>query len=244
MLPSEVTVCIPTFKNPQQLTEALISLVRNTDFSGRILVINNGSADYEEVQFYVPYEVDWINSGGNLGWEKSINLGLANSSTPLFCMSNDDILFPINPNFWKIVTAWFSNGKVGAVGPVSNSAYWYQTLTLLGLPESFICGVLIGFFQICLRDCLEEGLDYTLPGGDDIDLCIRIRNSGKHLVVDRRLFVFHYGAQTGNRLYPQYWGSEKHQIDAYNALIRKHGLTKWQSCWDGTIMETRCCPAT
>ena len=242
--PEDVVVAIPTYNNINQLAGALVSLVRNTDFRGRILVINNGETRYEDVQALIPYEVDWIDAGSNLGWCGGINLALKNSDHPLFCMANDDILFPVNREFWSNTVEWFNQErmamravKVGGVGPCSNYVSGYQNMHLHGMPDRFSAPLLIGFFATYLREALGDGLDESLPGGDDYDLSIRCKKARYDLVVDRRLFVYHYGSQTGQRVHPGAWDTQQHQMDTYNALVRKHGLSAWYSTMNGPISE-------
>ena len=43
------------------------------------------------------------------------------------------------------------------------------------------------------------GLDTSLPGGDDIDLSIRVKGLGKRLIAERRAYVHHHGSVTGRR---------------------------------------------
>ena len=83
---------------------------------------------------------------------------------------------------------------------------------------------------------LEEagGVDDTLPGGDDIDLSIRLRDAGYALVVRKDIFVWHHGFQTGERLNgtsdkPGGWNSQEMSDNTNMALIKKHGLQKWMN---------------
>ncbi len=82
------------------------------------------------------------------------------------------------------------------------------------------------------RKKLEEvgGVEDTLPGGDDFDLCIRLRKAGYTLVVDKSVYVYHYGCQTGKTVHGKYWDSDEHQTNVNIALINKHGLrTFWET---------------
>lgn len=225
-----ITVAIPTFNNPAQLRETLATLVVNTDFAGRVLVINNGEPGlYPEIQADIPYDIDWLDAGRNLGWEGGINEALRLTQTEFFCMLNDDVMFPpASHEFWGRTMRWFDMPDVGGVGPSSNyvsgmqSAHVYPTQTMLTVPY------LIGFCATYRTALLKElgGLDETLPGGDDLDLSLRVRDRGLQLVADRRSYLHHHGGQTGTRVRSD-WDSQKHQADTYNALIAKHGLRKW-----------------
>lgn len=238
-----LTIAIPTFNNVRQLVHALVSLTRNTDFDGRILVINNGDEmlgpdTFEAVvRGAVPYDIQVVQAPGNLGWCGGINLALSMCETELFCMCNDDVLFLTNREFWKCVYRHFSRPGVGGLGPTSNYVSGYQNMVIQGLPDVFSSPLLIGFCAVYRTELLRDGLDETLPGGDDMDLSIRVKDAGFHLVVDRSLFVHHYGSQTGHRVYGDFWDSKQHQADTVNALCRKHTLKRWYECMNGELRE-------
>ena len=239
----KLTLAIPTFNNYNQLVHALISLVRNTDFDGRLIVINNGDERIGDESFadavrrVVPYHVEMYQAEANLGWCGGINAALGVSDSELFCMCNDDVLFPPNRQFWKRVYSHFALGWVGGVGPISNYVSGYQNMILQGMPDLFTSPLLIGFCAVYRRDVLGEGLDETLPGGDDYDLSIRVTKQKLGLIVDRTLFVHHYGSQTGKRIHQDYWDSDEHQLATINAIARKHGLAAWYECMNGEIRE-------
>ncbi len=224
-----LTLAIPTWNNPGQLTSALLSLVRHTDFSGRVLVINNGEPCYERVQGAVPYELDWIDAKENLGWMGGVNEALAHTDTPFFCMMNDDVLFPYDESFWDRTLRWFDLHDVGGVGPSSNYVAGAQNVQYFPTHPTLSVPYLIGFCATYRTDLLKGlgGLDGSLPGGDDLDLSIRIKDKGFELVADRRTYLHHHGGQTGQRVHAGDWDSERHQAATYNALIHKHGLTRW-----------------
>ena len=228
-----LAVIVPTFNNPQQLHDTLMSLVRNTDFAGRIIVVNNGAPGngyYEQVQGSIPHEIDWIEPGKNLGWMGAINLALPEVQTEWVCMLNDDVLFPpASFEFWQKLTGWFDRTDIGGVGPTSNFVAGHQSAFMHGLNPRILVPFLIGFCALYRTKVLHElgGLDESLPGGDDLDLSIRVKDAGWMLACDRRVYLHHIGQQTGHRVHPGEWDSQKHQADTYNALIRKHGLKRW-----------------
>ena len=71
------------------------------------------------------------------------------------------------------------------------------------------------------------GLDEELPGGDDLDVSIRLSQNGYKLIAERGSYHHHIGQQTGKRVFEGYWDSEIHQEKTMNAIIRKHGFTDW-----------------
>jgi GT2 family glycosyltransferase len=224
-----VTVAIPTWNNPHQLRGTILSLVHNTDFTGRIIVVNNGQDSYESAQGVIPYDLDWVDAGENLGWIGGINEALSMTDTELFCMLNDDVVFPWDKSWWDRLVAWFNKVDIGGVGPASNYVAGWQSIHRHSEHPILSVEYLIGFCAMYRTEHLEDmgGLDASLPGGDDLDLSIRMKDRGKYLVADRRSYLHHYGSQTGNRVHAGYWDSQLHQADTYNAIIRKHGLRRW-----------------
>jgi SAM-dependent methyltransferase len=87
------------------------------------------------------------------------------------------------------------------------------------------------------RSAVEQagGIDMALPGGDDLDLSIRLRKAGYELWVDRNVFVYHHGFKTGERVNGNStvsggWNSIEMQERTNQALIQKHGLRAYLEC--------------
>lgn len=211
-----LVVAIPTWNNPEQLKNALASLAR-TDIQdyGEVRVVDNGG------------------SNQNLGWCGGINKALREAPpSDLFCMCNDDVVFPPG-DFWRKLIRWFDSARIGGVGPISNYVAGLQHASLAQLPPAHTTNLLIGFCALYRRELLKDGLDEALPGGDDLDLSIRVRKTHV-LAVDRTAFLYHLGAQTGRRVHPNYWDSRDHQHKTMNAIIRKHGFRRWYDCVNPT----------
>jgi hypothetical protein len=168
-----------------------------------------------------------------------INLALPEVQTEFVCMLNDDVLFPpASFSFWKTLLAWFDKTDIGGVGPTSNFVAGHQNAFVHGLNPRLLVPFLIGFCAVYRTKILKDlgGLDETLPGGDDLDLSIRVKDAGWELAADRTVYLHHIGQQTGHRVHPGEWDSQKHQADTYNALIKKHGLRRWYDCVNGKAL--------
>lgn len=230
-----LTIAIPTMDNQQQLTWCLESLCKHTDFPYEIVVVSNAPRDrvwLEELakssMFVGKVRVKYM--GYNAGWEGGINSALEDCETEFFCMLNDDVIFlPGNSSFWQDMVGPLVNPRVGAVGPCSNFVAGAQSLMQLKVPNIVETSLLIGFCMVIRTDFFKSlgGLDTKLPGGDDLDLSIRIRKSGRGLMINRFCYLHHFGQQTGRRLEGDKWNSEWQQQVTNNALIRKHGVASW-----------------
>jgi GT2 family glycosyltransferase/predicted SAM-dependent methyltransferase len=224
---SNVDILIPTWNNPQYIVPCLESLSQliHIDMAD-IIVVNNGEKGSVTVQ---SPKVKVLDAGKNLGWEGGLKLGLEHSKAPFVCFLNDDTFFPFSESLWlnKLIQN-FRDPKVVAVGPSSNAIMGVQNIWAKTNWPVVSVRFLIGLCFLVRRDALDAcgGVDDTLPGGDDIDLSIRLRKNGGSLLCDKNAFVFHHYGKTGNRVHPG-WDGIEHQTAYRKALWEKHGLKEF-----------------
>jgi GT2 family glycosyltransferase len=222
----------PTWNNETILNRFVMSLVRFTAEPFRLVIVNNG-----DKPIYFTHQdprVIVLTAGKNLGWMGGINAGLewvrANDPAKYICFINDDVQVLEHDYGWlpKMLKA-FEKPGVGAVGPTSNAIMGYQSFHHVGLPPYLETAALSGMCMLVKREVIEKigGLDENLPGGDDLDYSIRIRDAGYRLGICRRTFLFHHYGQTGKRVHGEYWDSQAHSEAINAALIKKHGFKAW-----------------
>lgn len=234
-------IIIPSFNNYEYLRPCLESILRNKTSVGlfHIYVVNNGhknSCDWIGSQ-----DVTVLNAGSNLGWEGGLEYALTKTSAPYIMFLNDDTLIPPTSLMWiNQLLQHFISDEVGAVGPSSNVVMGLQNIFHQTDINIFTAKYLIGFCFMVRRDALVKagGVDPSLPGGDDLDMSIRLRDAGYKLIVDKNVFVYHHGFKTGTRINGDYqkmngWNSFEMTEKTNHALIRKHGFKKWWDCIKG-----------
>ena len=238
-----LTIQIPTYRNIKQLGDTVWSLLVNTEFPMVIRIINNDPMSSEWIHQMIKEtgadNVEVIEAGGNKGWMGAHNLALPKCDTPYVCLLNDDVVFtPWQSDFWRKLCRWFKRDEIGAVGPSSNFVMGSQNLWHINHPLCYGTTLLIGFCVIVRTQVLKDigGLDETLPGGDDFDWSIRIRDAGYRLIVDRSAYLHHIGQQTGRRVHGTAWDSTVHQENTINALVRKHGVKKWYDTMQAKVL--------
>ena len=235
-----LTVAIPTWNNLQQLEWCIKSLFKHTEYPLNVIIVDNGGKG--EVKFKLDMgnninnklPITVIEPKENLGWMGAINLALEDCDTEYFCMLNDDVVFiPNQQEFWRVLLSNFNEGRVGAVNPCSNFVAGAQSLMYMDTSVVFNSAILIGFCLAIRTNVLKDlgGLDPTLPGGDDLDLSIRLTKAGYDLRVDKRCYLHHFGQQTGSRVHEGHWDSSWHQELTNNAIIKKHGVKAWYDCF-------------
>lgn len=243
-----VSIIIPTFDNPQFLIPCLSSMLGNKHAEGffHIIVVDNGHTPCESfLPDDIKSKVQIVRTGENLGWEGGLIEGLKHVPKDvefiLFC--NDDVHIPTSSFLWlaDMVEA-MRDPKVGAVGPSSNVVMGAQNIFDERPYFAFYANYLIGFCMLVRKEALEKagGIDATLPGGDDLDLSIRLIDAGYKLVVHRRVFVYHHGFKTGTRVKGDQqsaggWNSYEMWHKTNTALIKKHGFARWQQMLMGEL---------
>ena len=232
---SRVDIIVPTWNNIQYLLPMVSSVYTHKFYYPfRLIVVNNGHPESMLAVPTVP-EIKIVQAGGNLGWEGGLKLGLQHADSDFVMFANDDIMIPTGSKTWlRNMMAYMGVPIIGAVGPTSNVVMGSQNI-FMPVPEEFLYArFLIGFCMLLRREALEKagGIDEGLPGGDDLDLSIRLRDAGYTLICDRNTFVYHHGFKTGERIHGTAdkvngWNSEQMSEKTNTALIRKHGFRKW-----------------
>lgn len=237
---SQVAIIIPSWNNPQYLYPCVDSVIRYTVPNDlfKIYIVNNGDPEHV-TSFMNDSRVQVLQMKSNVGWEGGLQAGIENSTEPYLLFLNDDTMIPSHQRSWlqKLVDN-FSDPVCAAVGPTSNVVMGKQNMFVPYSDETMVAKFLIGFCMLVRRDALLEsgGIDRTLPGGDDLDLSIRLRKMGKSLVIDRDVFVYHHGFKTGERIEggPNVnggWNSIQRIEKTNFALINKHGLKSFLDLW-------------
>lgn len=245
-----IDILIPTYNNFEQLTQMINSIAPyRLLYPVRFIVINNGEPAMSEHPFFQHEAILMLTPEKNLGWEGALRLGLEHSDSEFVMFANDDIYLPETSKYWlSNLLRPFQHKEVGAVGPCTNVAMGQQNI-FTQRPNQVTASwyqvpYLIGFCMLVRRSALDEvgGVDDTLPGGDDIDLSIRMHDKGYRMVLDASTFVWHHGFQTGTRLHgghttPGGWNSPEMTEKTNMALIKKHGLRKWYQCLYGQYSD-------
>lgn len=242
-----VDIIIPTYNNRQYLEPCIYSILkyRSSENIFHIYIVNNGHPESCR-QFYGHNNITVLETGGeNYGWMRAINYGIKNSKADFVCMMNDDTFIPQSSIMWlNVLLQNFLDPKVGGVGPTSNVVMGLQNIFANTTLNTFTTKFLIGFCVLYRRKAIEDVglLDEGLPGGDDFDYAIRMTDKGWKLIINRNVFVYHHGFQTGNRLFGGSdrkggWNSEHYTSTVNTAIIKKHGLKKWYELMRGAVVE-------
>lgn len=234
-----IRIIIPTFNNPEFLNPCVESIIRTGILQdmARLTIVNNGKQPIKQMLANFPH-IDVIDSDVNLGWEGGLDIALKDSDEPFVCFQNDDTFIPIHSiRFYQRLLTAFSDKTVGAIGPATTTAAGPQSIFAGNAPCRIVEVPFLIFFTVMLRrEYLENvgGVDTSLPGGDDLDVSIRLRNGGYKLLLDPASFIIHHGFKTGARVHgdgyagvKDGWNSQEMSERTNTALIKKHGFKNW-----------------
>lgn len=236
------SIIVPTWNNPEYLIPSLDSIAKTGSLDGlcELIVVNNGDQPLD-------YLKDWPNTKvikpkSNLGWEGGLQAGLQVAEGDFICFQNDDTFIPkATQSFYSQLLWPFQNKNVAAVGPATTIASgWHSIFQKSPLRQLTEVSYLIFFTVMLRRSDLEAagGIDTSAPGGDDLDLSIRLRKMGKHLLINPDAFLIHHAFKTGTRIRGDHtvaggWNS-KDMIDKTNQwLIQKHGFKMFMETMRG-----------
>lgn len=247
---SSVAILIPSFNNLDYLLPCINSIIRYTipEDLFHIYLVNNGEKESMEPFKDNPY-ITILQQDKNMGWEGGLKAGLEASKEPYVLLMNDDTFIPAHQRLWlHMLLNEFVHPGCAAVGPSSNVVMGSQNIFIPRMEVTLKVKFLIGFCMLVKREYLEAagGVDTALPGGDDLDLSIRLRKLGKYLVSHRGVFVYHHGFKTGERVEggPNQggWNSIEKIERTNHALIRKHGLREFLDLWSDVPSDVKGAP--
>lgn len=178
----KISIVIPTAfaKLDELLKPNLQSLIEYTDLTNvEVIVVANGCTDGTEA--YVkslgpPFKV--ISFPDAMGYTRATNEGLKVATGDyLVLYNNDNVLLPQHKNRWmdQLLEPFKNNPRMGITGP-------------LQLHDDYAdADVIIGFCLCISRAVLQDAMAHTNSlldevfspgGGEDIDLCCRVRAKG------------------------------------------------------------------
>ena len=232
-------IIVVTWNLPEYAVPCVQSILAGLpDNTIHVYLVNNGAPEHNQY-FPKSKNLTILQMPENAGWEGGLKAGLSYSNAPYVVFMNDDTYVPPCSQGWaRKLMRHFIDPACGAAGPSSNVVMGHQNI-FIGEQQNRMVNFLIGFCMMVRRSDLDAagGIDDTLPGGDDLDLSIRLRKLGKYLICDREVFIYHHGFKSGERLRGADWNSLA-MIERTNfALIKKHGLRAFQNLWSGPAWD-------
>lgn len=234
------SIIILTYNNLDYTKQCLESIRKYTDKNTyELIIVDNNSVDGTKEWLLKQEDVKVILNEENLGFPKGCNQGIEVAKGDNILLLNNDVIVTEN---WlsNLVHCLYSNEKIGAVGPVTNSAAYYTAIPVTYSninemhdfakkfnhtePEKWEERLkLIGYCMLIKKEVIDKiGLldERFTPGNfEDDDYSVRIRNAGYKLLLCKDTFIHHYGSVS--------W---KENVSGYGELLtenEKKFMEKW-----------------
>lgn len=211
----KTSIVILTFNQLDYTKECIDSIRKYTNKKEyEIIIVDNHSTDGTVPWLKKQKDIKTIYNKENVGFPKGCNQGIEISTGDNILLLNNDVIVTAK---WldNLVQCLYSASDIGAVGPITNSASYYQSISVNYKSEQemqvFAKAVnqsnpnmweerlkLVGFCMLIKRTVLERVgvLDEIFSPGnfEDDDLSYRIRLAGFRLLLCKDTFIHHYGS--------------------------------------------------
>lgn len=239
------SVVIVTYNSMKTIQACIRSVLEHSGTFDEVIVVDNASRDATP-QFLKNLEVQDVRlkvilSEENLGFSEGSNVGIREANGEYIVLLNPDTEVP--EGWLARMRHYFSDPRVGAVGPLSNYVAGLQQVPLhfpvnisseitpaqvqeiaarINARRGVESKLLIGFCMMMRKSALDEIglLDAELfLGCDDLDMSWRLRTAGYKLLIASDVFVLHEGHVSFNTEPGEI--TEKLNQESVDALARK-----------------------
>lgn len=249
-----VDIIVPVFNAGNYAIKCINSIFSVKSHLGfRLIVVNDGSdkgttIELENAQNRYHPRLQLIHNKTNLGYTKSVNIGLRESITNYIAILNSDTIVC---DYWldNLVRCINSHDSIGIAGPLSNAAS-YQTVPSIYDERGFCTHeieedkiqyvanaihdasrkvyprvpIVNGFCYMIKREVINEiGIldeeSFPIGYGEENDFCLRAIRSGFAIAVADDTYVYHFKSKT-------FGASRKKELSRLGRehLIKKHGI--------------------
>lgn len=235
-----VSIIIPVY-NQHELTEECINAVlENTSGEYEIIIIDNGSDPSIHLPFTGLVESCIVRNEENKGFPAAINQGIQESSGDVICLLNNDCI--VTPGWLDTLLPHLDQFDI--IGPVTNyssgmqqvsadsysnkdelnqsAASWAEAMAGTDPTEvKWIIGFCMMFKQSTydLTGPFDESIWPAC--GEEIDFCLRARQSGLRIAIVPSVYVHHEGSKTFEDM------NKEHPYSEIINKCDKHLISKW-----------------
>lgn len=230
-------IIIPIWNQLEHTKECIKSIVTNTHYPYKLIMIDNGSdkktREYLE-GLKTQLSIHLIRNEENLGFVRAVNQGLRKSKAPYVCIMNNDT---VATDGWlsEMINIAGSNKGLGLVNPSSNNLGQHKgsdTINVYGAKlkafkgQYIEMGSCVGFCMLIKRELINKigYLDEIYRDGnfDDTDYSRRAEREGYLCVRAKGAYVYHHMKSSFLKI-RDYEESFRRNEEAYS---RRWGKTK------------------
>lgn len=200
-----VSLIVPTYNRILKLFRLMKSLDKLNPIPDEIIIIDDNSTDGtgklldKWSRIKREYHKEIILKSKNKGPADSRNLGIYQSRNELIAFTDDDVV--VHTRWIKSITSKLLNadkavvGVGGAVKSINNDilSKYYVEHKILEAPKqlNYLPTVNCCFKKKALTKIGGFDTSFSFAGGEDTDLCLRLKNRGYYFVKEKKAIVYH-----------------------------------------------------
>lgn len=222
--PLKCDIILPVYNQCEVTKKCIESIIRNTDTPYRLIIVSNGKDPKTKrflsgIEARSDIEVTLVHNSENMGWVKSLNLGIKLSNAPYVCFQNNDTIVTAG---WlrKLINILKLREDFGLINPTWGRRPAGMSIEKYnGLLEKKKKGCFVetdwcrGFSVVIKREVVERigqvdevyGLGYL----DDVDYSVRAIEAGFITLCALDTYVYHQRNVTASEIFKEKW-NEKH----------------------------------
>lgn len=227
---SLVSIIIPVRYRPDLTRVCIDSILKYTQSEYEIIVVQEGD-DQEIKNLLLSYpQIKYIQNKEPKGFAGAMNTGLTMASGDYYCFLNSDTV--VIPNWLELMLEAFNEDGVGLVAPTYTEATNKQVVDYnRGQIFDFIDDPLSlkGVCFLIKKEVIDQvgkwDESFGFGGGEDNDICLRIKKVGYKLVIARRSYIYHYGSASFRELFNNDIDySKKYAVGQFNKVKEKYQM--------------------
>lgn len=192
-----VSIIIPVKHRADLLRVCLDSIIAYTLEKYELILVCD-DVNKGEFSFIKDYKVKILYNADRLGFPKTVNRGFLEAQGEFIMELNLDTV--VTPGWLtEMLKAFKLDDRIGMVAPTFCETGGIQHVdhNKKGLDYTY-CDEVMGICMFFKREVLNKiGLfdeQFGLGGGEDLDMCMRVKLAGYKTVVARKSFIYHYGS--------------------------------------------------
>ena len=221
--------------------ERFLSSIRQyTTCDYELIVVDNAGSNAETSAFVAANCDRYLRLDARVSVAAAWNAGVAAAAGRFVLVTNDDVVVP-RRWFTSMTDVFRAHPAAGMVVPVMNYSVPEQTHVgdISHLHEAepvrlapfrqFVWGAFMLFSREALARTHGFSEEYDVAGGEDLDMCFRLYESGCDIYVDHRVFVYHEWGSTGDRLLGD---ARRRELYEANYVLFKERWARYTRDWD------------
>jgi len=224
-----VSIIVPIRYRADLTRVCLDSIMQYTTVDFELIIVQEGE-DKEITELLRKYNGKFVQNKEPKGFAGAMNSGLKLAKGDYYCFLNNDTV--VTPGWLEEMLKIFDDKEIGLVAPTFTEAETRQSVDLNNENEVEYVDDPLSLKGVCFLikksviDKIGEWDErFGLGGGDDNDMCYRVKQAGYKMAIARKSYIYHYGSASFRELRNNnVEEAHKYAVEQFNKFKKKHGI--------------------